>query len=156
VARLWPAVPRAVTPVLVALALALGLAAGGCSMSYQFDSLFAKASDKEATGSINPPPGAKPTAELPPEGDLVYTRAAVTEVFNRGGKDASVPWENPQTGARGTVTPIATAYNQAGAVCQDFLASYVRGSLESWLRGEACREPKGKWEVRSLKPWKRT
>ena len=55
----------------------------------------------------------------------------------------------PQTGARGTVTPIATAYNQDGFVCRDFLASYVKNSTESWMRGEACRQHKGRWEVRS-------
>ena len=36
---------------------------------------------------------------------------AAAEVLTRGDKDASVPWENPQTGARGTVTPLASNYN---------------------------------------------
>ncbi len=44
----------------------------------------------------------------------------------RGDKDASLPWENPETGARGTVTPLAAAYTQDGSTCRDFLASYVR------------------------------
>ena len=43
-----------------------------------------------------------------------------------GGKDTSVPWENPRTGARGTITPIASAYSQDGLTCRDFLASYMR------------------------------
>ncbi len=97
---------------------------------------------------------------MPPERDLVFTRAAVTEVLSRGGKDISLPWENPESGARGTVTPIASAYAQEGATCQDFLASYVSNHGESWMRGEACRdqkgEQKGKWQVRSLKPWTRS
>ena len=67
-----------------------------------------------------------------------------------------MPWENPETGARGTVTPIATAYNQDGFICRDFLASYVSNSTESWLQGEACRLHQGRWEVRNLKPWQRT
>ena len=61
----------------------------------------------------------------------------------RGGKDASPPWENPSTGARGTVTPIADAYTQDGFTCRDFLASYVRDGSESWLQGDACRMPSG-------------
>jgi surface antigen len=76
-------------------------------------------------------------------------------VLKRGGKGLSQPWENPETGARGTVTPIASVYNQDGFTCQDFLASYVRaGSSQDWMRGEACRIHQGNWEVRSLKPWK--
>ena len=57
-----------------------------------------------------------------------------------------MPWENPGTGARGTVTPIADAYTQDGFTCRDFLASYVRDGAESWLQGDACRIHQGKWD----------
>ena len=69
---------------------------------------------------------------------------AIVEVLKRGSKEISAPWENPSSGARGTVTPIASAYNRDGATCRDFLASYVRrqGS-ETWLQGEACRAKQG-------------
>jgi len=109
----------------------------------------------DTTGSITPPPGAK-AGELPPDTDLAFARIAVSEVLNRGGKDASQPWENPRSGARGTVTPIASAYTQDGRTCRDFLASYVSGSAQAWLQGEACKRDKGAWEVRTLKPWKRS
>jgi len=131
----------------------LGLALGGCSLSPQFDSIFASA---DTTGSITPPPGSKAADDLPPAADLAYTKAAVTEVLKRGRKDDSLPWENPATGARGTVTPIASAYSAGGQTCQDFLASYVSGTSEAWLQGEACKPQKGVWQVRSLKPWKRS
>ena len=123
-------------------------------MSYQMESMFDRGKS-DTTGSITPPPGAK-TAELPPETDLAFTRAAVAEVLSRGGKDASQPWENPRSGARGTVTPIASAYTVDGRTCRDFLASYVNAHAEAWLQGEACKLEKGAWEVRSLKPWKRS
>jgi surface antigen len=110
----------------------------------------------DRTGSITPPPGAKGTAELPPDTDLAYARAAASEVLRRGEKDASLPWENPHSGARGTITPLATAYTQDGQTCRNFLASYVTSSAEAWLQGEACQEQKGGWEVRTLKPWKRS
>jgi surface antigen len=148
-ARLWRRLP-------LTGALLLGLASGGCSLPSQFDSLFGSMDKSDVTGSITPPPGSKEIGELPPEHDLIYARAAVSEVLNRGNKDASQPWENPNSGARGTVTPIASAYNQDGAVCHDFLASYVRGSSQAWMQCEACRQTRGGWEVRSLKPWKRS
>jgi surface antigen len=133
--------------------LALALGCGACSFSFQLESLFGKSDDKaEPTGSVA---SAQPLA-LPPDADLAYARAAVVEALERGGKDLSVPWENPSTGARGMVTPIATAYNQHGIVCHDFLASYVHGRDETWLQGEACLAQQGRWEVRNIKPWKRS
>ena len=139
-----------------AIVLATGLMAGGCS--YQLDSLFAKSKDEarlDQTGTLRPATP-KPVAAMPPEHDLMIARAAVSEVLTNGGKDTSMPWENPSTGARGTVTPIASAYSQDGRTCRDFLASYVRDGSESWLQGEACRVSQGKWEVRHMKPWQRT
>jgi hypothetical protein len=132
--------------------LGLALASGGCSMSYQLDSLFGSKND--VTDSITPPPGALGAQQLPPDDDLAYTRAAASEVLRRGEKYASIPWENPRTGARGTVTPIASAYSQGGETCRDFLASYLKGSDQSWLQGEACKHTSGVWQVRSIKPWK--
>lgn len=150
--RLWQ---RAV----LAGAVTGGLAAGGCS--YQLNSgNTAKKPEEIATGSIANQAQAAAvepeTVDLPEGGDLAIAKAAVGEVLSRGGKDASAPWENPATGARGTVTPLAQAYSQDGRTCRDFLASYVKPGTESWLQGEACRLGKGKWEVRSLRPWKRS
>jgi hypothetical protein len=143
--RLWRAVP------FISI-LVLALSGGGCTLSSQLDSYL----NGDRTGSITPPPGAKAAAALPPADDLAYARAAASEVLKRGEKDASLPWENPHSGARGTITPIATAYVQDGHTCRNFLASYVAGSLESWMQGEACRQEQGAWEVRSLKPWNRS
>jgi surface antigen len=138
------------------VAAALALAGGGCSMSGQFDTVFGGGDKSDQTASITPPPGTKQVSNLPPDADLAFARVAVSEVLSRGAKDASVPWENPRSGARGTVTAIASAYTQDGQTCRDFLASYVNGSSQAWLQGEACKQRKGAWEVRTLKPWKRS
>lgn len=135
-------------------ALTLALGAGGCSISAsQFDFMFAGADKSDVTGSIG---DAKGKDGLPPDGDLVYARAAAADVLSHGDKYASAPWENPKTGARGTVTPIASAYTQGSLTCHDFLASYVTGTSQSWMQGEACKQDKGGWEVRAFKPWKRS
>jgi outer membrane surface antigen len=139
-----------------AIILALGLLSGGCSFSYQLPSLFGT-DDKGGKSSFAlTPTTPKSTVGLPPESDLAFARAAAVEVMTRGAKDASAPWENPESGARGTVTPIASAYDQEGRTCRDFLASYVRRGNEAWLQGEACRAGAGRWEVRSIRPWKRS
>jgi surface antigen len=84
--------------------------------------------------------------------DLIVAGMATTALLARG---TGGPWENPQTGARGTITPIAAAYRDNGRECRDFLASYVHDRAEAWMQGEACRSRAGRWEVRSLKPWRR-
>ena len=139
--------------------LLLALVTGGCSFSYQMDSMFARQrdADVEATGSIRPStPHQQTVAAIPPEGDLAAARAAVSEALGKAGRDASVPWEDPATGARGTVTALSNAHSQDGATCRDFLVSYVRNGSESWLQGEACRGAQGRWEVRQMRPWRRT
>jgi surface antigen len=136
-------------------ALILALCCGGCSLG-SLDSMWGSSDKSETTASITPPSSAKQTGNMPPDTDLAFTRIAVSEVLSRAGNYASVPWENPNSGARGTVTPIAAAYNLDGQTCRDFLASYVQGSSQAWLQGEACKQPKGDWEVRSFKPWKRS
>ncbi len=119
----------------------LALAGGGCSISTsQFDAVFGGGDKSDITGSIAQPPAAKGASELPPAGDLAHMHAAASAVLSGGGKDASAPWENPSTGARGTVTPIASAYTQDGQTCHDFLASYVNGSSQAWMQGEACKQ----------------
>jgi surface antigen len=94
-------------------------------------------------------------ATVPHDADLAAARMAMSEALGKNGRDASVPWEDPSTGARGTVTPLSNGYTQDGATCRDFLASYVRNGAEAWLQGEACRGVQGRWEVRQMRPWRR-
>jgi surface antigen len=155
-----------------------GFLASGCSFSYQLGSLFGKDDDQaqvtasasataavpaadddlgDTTGSISPTLAAARTDANGgfTDSDLMAASQAASAVLAGGRKDASAPWQNPKTGARGTVTPIAGARQQDGFTCHDFLASYVNDGKEAWMQGEACRVHRGKWVVRSMKPWKR-
>jgi surface antigen len=133
----------------------VGLGSSGCSLN-RSDQLaksdqLTKFEDSEVTGSIG---GA--TLPVPTESDLAFARTAASDVLTKGDKDSSQPWENPETGARGSVTPLAQAYaSDDGRTCRDFLASYVNGRSESWLQGAACKASHGRWEIHTLKPWKR-
>jgi hypothetical protein len=135
-----------------------GLATGGCA--YQLQSLSAKDDpDLDQTGSINRPagePAREADAAPPSEVDLAYARATAADVMARSGKDVSVPWQNPNTGAGGNITPLASPYSEGGQSCRGFLASYVHGASQDWLQGAACRTAQGHWEVKSLKPLKRS
>ena len=131
----------------------IGLGSSGCSLS-RVDAAFAKMDGSERTGSVGKQVASAPT---PTESDLVFARTAASDVLTKGGKDSSQPWENPETGARGSVTPLSQAYAaDDGRTCRDFLASYVKDRAESWLQGAACRGEQGRWEIRTLRPWKRS
>jgi surface antigen len=137
-----------------ALALILiGLCTGGCSLTRSgAGNPFAKYTDDDVTGSIS----ATPQPKVPTEADLAFARTAAADVLTRGDNDTSQPWANPETGARGSVTPIASSYAaEDGRTCRDFLASYVNGDTESWLQGAACKAGNGRWQIHTLKPWKR-
>jgi hypothetical protein len=128
----------------------VGLGSSGCSLN-RSDSAFAKAEESDLTGSIGPA-----TPPTPTESDLAFARTAASDVLTKGDKDSSQPWENPETGARGSVTPLAQAYAaDDGRTCRDFLASYVKDRTESWLQGAACKGSQGRWEIHTLRPWKR-
>src|SRR5205085_10250614 len=130
----------------------IGFDAGGCSMS-RIEGAFAKMSKKDLTGSVA---AGQADASVPTESDLAFARNAASDVLTKGNKDSSQPWENPETGARGSVTPLAQAYSaENGRTCRDFLASYVNGRAESWLQGAACKASHGRWEIHTIKPWTR-
>jgi surface antigen len=134
--------------------LVCGLAEAGCS--YQLHSLLSKDdADVDQTGSITQPvhhAAAVAESSAPAEDDLVYARAAAAEILTNGGKDSSLPWRNPESGASGNITPLAAAHTEGGLACRDFLASYVHDGSQDWLQGAACRTAAGKWEVTRLKP----
>lgn len=131
----------------------IGVSTGGCSLS-RTDSAFAKMVDRDVTGSIG---AAQASGPAPTESDLAFARNAASDVLTKGDKDSSQPWENPETGARGSVTPLAQSYSSPdGRTCRDFLASYVNGRNENWLQGAACQIGHGRWEIHTLKPWRRS
>lgn len=117
------------------------------------EGVFARMDDGDVTGSIVP--ATQRAGYDPTEADLALARNAASDVLTKGDKDSSQPWENPATGARGSVTPLSNAYVAEGRTCRDFLASYVNGATESWMQGAACKGERGRWDVRTLVPWRR-
>jgi len=140
----------AIGPKGAAMTLILiGLGTGGCSLSRP--DAYARMDAADVTGALSKPAVPPP---VPTESDLAFARTAASDVLTKGDKDSSQPWENPETGARGSVTPLSQAYSaEDGRTCRDFLASYVNGRAESWLQGAACKAGQGRWEIHTIKPW---
>ena len=151
--RAWERVGlSAIGPRGAAMTLILiGLGCSGCSLSRP--DAYARVESTEVTGTLGKQAATPPA---PTESDLAFARTAASDVLTKGGKDTSQPWENPETGARGSVTPLSQAYSaEDGRTCRDFLASYVNGRSESWLQGAACKAGQGRWEIHTIKPWTR-
>ncbi|MEP9355236.1 RT0821/Lpp0805 family surface protein [Xanthobacter sp. KR7-65] len=118
----------------------LGLALAGCA------SVPAPDDDALVTGSIRPTPAALRVPEgAPPKGVLARdwdaAKLALDQALASREKDVSIPWDNPETGARGTATPVGPA--RAGG-CRDFMISLVDAkATDRWIQGEACRAGTG-------------
>ena len=58
-----------------------------------------------------------------------------------------IAWNNPETGNRGTVTPVREGRTQSGQYCRDFQQTiYVEGRAEQ-ANGRACQQQDGTWKV---------
>ena len=61
-----------------------------------------------------------------------------------------IHWNNPDSGNRGTVTPIREGtQNTTGAYCREYQTTIVVGSEPQSGYGTACRQPDGSWEIMS-------
>ncbi|ABD86701.1 RT0821/Lpp0805 family surface protein [Rhodopseudomonas palustris] len=142
-------------PAILLTTILIGFGVGGCSLSHN-DAAYAQMDgSSDFTGSIRSLTRSS-SNDGPTEADLALARNAASDVLTKGDKDSSQPWENPSTGARGSVTPLASVYSTDGRSCRDFLASYVKDRSESWLQGAGCRTASGHWEIHTLKPWRKS
>jgi surface antigen len=129
-------------------------------MSFPLGSFLTDKSDEETvaksevTGSTPARSASKNSAssEKINPSDWSLATVALQEALAKAEEGASVPWQNPSTGARGTVTPVANAFVQEGFACRNFLASHVGNGNERWFEGTACRVHRGEWDVRSTRP----
>ena len=148
------------------LAGVLGCGTGACSMSMQLGEFFsekkeemiaAKPDAKEATGSVAASEKtSKPSSDRMDGADWTLATAALREALAKGDDGNSIPWQNPATGTRGTVTPVASAFVQEGFACRNFLASHVGHGRENWFEGTACRVHRGQWDVKTTRPLQRS
>ncbi|BAS00372.1 RT0821/Lpp0805 family surface protein [Blastochloris viridis] len=135
------------------LGVGLALLVSGCAaISIPMGGLFGDDSDDEiVTKSVKPLP-VVPVATVP-DADWRAAKAPFSLAMNRTDAGASVMWDNPATGAHGSITPLSkAAASDAGRTCRTFLLSRVEGDTESWHQGEACLAGKAGWKVQMVRP----
>ena len=128
-------------------ALLSAFSTAGCA--YQLDTAFSKTdADVEQTGSIGRPDRQVTAANVvaPSETDLAYARAVAADVVGHGDKDASIPWENPNTGAGGNITPLAASYSEGSLTTAIFWRVMCAGRRRPGCRAKlaARRTANGK------------
>jgi len=59
----------------------------------------------------------------------------------------SVPWNNPDNGHAGTVTPVHTSQTPNGAYCREYETTIMINDRQERSYGRACRQPDGSWQI---------
>ncbi|MBL4906875.1 MAG: glycine zipper 2TM domain-containing protein [Sneathiella sp.] len=79
-------------------------------------------------------------------------RAAIDRAENRATTSPmgeTIKWNNPDSGNRGTVTPVRDGEDREGRYCREFRQTIeVGGKLEEGY-GTACRQEDGSWQIMS-------
>ena len=82
------------------------------------------------------------------EADIEIMSAAVDETLSDVADGAERRWENPETGAGGTLTPLSTA-EKSGQLCRRLeIANHAKGTSARSVE-EFCRQADGLWKIRS-------
>ena len=141
-------------PVLMASALALALA--GCGLSLPVGPF--SADDEIPTGSVPPAPAkaqASPLFKDLTDEDWRRAKSALAVALDPQGNGSSAGWDNPESGLKGTFSPVGGPFVRDDQVCRAFLASAVMNSGQQWVQGSACRASGAEWVVRDVRPWKK-
>lgn len=121
-----------------------------CSMSFPISPLVGSKAD--TAGAIPKTPIAN---LLDPE-DWRRAKAALSTALDPQGNGSLVGWDNPDSGNKGSFTPVGKAYPLNSGICRVFLADLDRKGDEQSIQGTACSDKQGEWTIAEAKPWKKT
>jgi len=124
------------------MAVVLVLASGAGACSFPLPSLL---SGEETTGSVRPKAGSPLSPELGVE-DWRRAKGAMAVALDPQGSGSPVTWDNPDTGFKGTFTPVGQPFVKGDEICRAFLAGLSGQATSSSLQGTAadCRARSGR------------
>lgn len=79
--------------------------------------------------------------------DMNFYNRTSQKALETGQPGETLPWSNPKTGNRGTVTPQRYYQQDDGRYCREYQQSITVGGKKQEGYGTACRQPDGSWEV---------
>ncbi|MCG8359860.1 MAG: hypothetical protein MI920_30210 [Kiloniellales bacterium] len=59
----------------------------------------------------------------------------------------TIVWNNPDSGARGSVTPVRDGTSASGEYCREFQQTVTISGRTQETYGTACRQRDGSWRV---------
>ncbi|MCW6510128.1 RT0821/Lpp0805 family surface protein [Lichenifustis flavocetrariae] len=125
----------------------LGLCGGllpGCSLAVP---MVGVTTDDLATGTIKRTHPSPFSAEMDAE-DWRRAKSALDTALDPQGNGASVAWDNPTSGAKGSFLPLAQPYPKDDGICRPFAAHLaLKGETEHVIQASACRVNSGEWIV---------
>lgn len=135
----------------MAAGLAVALSTGGCTLGAD---RLADDDRVATTGSLRRTDGSPLSPDLGQE-DWRRAKGALAIALDPQGSGAAVKWDNPDTEASGTVTPVAKPYVQAEEICRAFLATITLPGRTSSLQGTACRLKGDEWQITEVRPFRK-
>ncbi len=103
----------------------------------------------DITGSL----ATVPFGQLLDEEDRRREKAALATALDPQGDGATIHWENPKTGRKGSITAVGHAYPEDTRICRAFLSDLRQNGDPRTLQGTACTLTAGEWIVKDAKPF---
>lgn len=113
----------------------------------------AKGMSEDVTGTVSKSPPVLSRA-FDAE-DIRRASAALGTALDPQGSGASVNWDNPTSGAKGSFTPVGQPYPLEGRICRAFLAEVATRNAAEKLQGAACREKTAEWTLTDVRPFRK-
>jgi surface antigen len=79
--------------------------------------------------------------------DMAYYNRASQNALETMPAGQTLPWSNPQSGVRGTVTPSSYYQTDNGNYCREYTQTITVGGRTEEGYGVACRQPDGSWKI---------
>lgn len=79
--------------------------------------------------------------------DMQYYTQASQQALETAQPGQSLPWQNPQSGNSGSITPSNYYQTANGAYCREYTQTINVGGKSQKGYGRACRQPDGTWNI---------
>ena len=90
----------------------------GCSMAFPISPLMSRVAKEDAAGAV---PKSSLAGLLDAE-DWRRAKAALSTALDPQGNGSLVGWDNPESGNKGSFTPVGKPYPLEAGICRAFLA----------------------------------
>ncbi|MGA7385799.1 MAG: RT0821/Lpp0805 family surface protein [Methylocella sp.] len=124
----------------------------GCSVAFPISPLMSLDAKEDTAGAVPKPP----LAGLLDAEDWRRAKAALSTALDPQGNGSLVGWDNPDSGNKGSFTPVGKPFPLAAGICRVFLAEVDCKGDEHGMQGTACSDKRGEWTIAEAKLWKKT